>query len=164
MTFDVPRPEAALAASQLLPAEAAIDTVQSWTLAPSPSGQRFWRWSPKSVSDLPGIRRALRAGLWSLPAHGGPELNDVLVLLLDEMLSNALRHGRTPVLAEVRRTARSWVLEVSDEAAAAPPQRAWNRDPAEGRMGLCIVEQLANAHGWFVTGTRKYVWASLPAI
>ena len=116
------------------------------------------------MADLAGIRSELRDGLARLPGHREPDVEEVLLLLLDELLANGLRHGNPPVAAEVRRTAREWVLEVGDQSSGAAPEPAIGRDPALGGMGLHIVASLSSAHGWFVRGGRKFVWTALPAV
>ncbi|WP_143278415.1 ATP-binding protein [Blastococcus haudaquaticus] len=141
-----------------------IERAGPWPPRPSPSGKALWHWAPKTVADLPRIRSELREGLARLPGHRQPELEEVLPLLLDELLANGLRHGNPPVTAEVRRSAREWVVEVGDQASAAAPEPAVGRDPALGGMGLHIVASLSSAHGWFVEGGRKFVWTSLPAV
>ncbi|WP_324277242.1 ATP-binding protein [Blastococcus brunescens] len=88
----------------------------------------------------------------------------MLILLLDELLSNGLRHGHLPVTAEVRRTPQEWICEVSDPAIETEPSPAVDRDPAQGGMGLRIIASLSSSHGWFVRDARKYVWGALPAI
>jgi anti-sigma regulatory factor (Ser/Thr protein kinase) len=112
------------------------------------------------VAELPAIRDELRAGL----AHGAAQQRDtadVVILLLDELLSNGLRHGHPPVIAEVRQTEREWVFEVSDQAGAAAPTPDPDRDRSKGGMGLLLVAGLASAYGWFTHGNRKSVWGAV---
>jgi signal transduction histidine kinase len=98
-------------------------------------------------------------------AHlGGPhqaDLRDRLVLALDEMASNALRHGGGRVRATVRPLANAWLIEVRDGAPGTPPTPAVNRDPSEGGLGLYLIAELATDHGWYVTAGAKHVWAVL---
>ena len=120
------------------------------------------RWAPASVAELPAIRDELRAAL----GEGGKEqqdLADVVVLLFDELLSNGLRHGHPPVVAEIRRTDQAWVFEVSDRAVEAAPAADLKRDRAHGGMGLILVAGLAKAYGWSAHGNRKSVWGALAA-
>jgi anti-sigma regulatory factor (Ser/Thr protein kinase) len=91
-----------------------------------------------------------------------PDLLDQLILALDEMASNALRHGGGSVEASVRQTRDSFLLEVSDAAAAAPPAPAVGRDPSEGGLGLYLIAELSTRHGWYVSDGYKHVWALLP--
>jgi anti-sigma regulatory factor (Ser/Thr protein kinase) len=91
-----------------------------------------------------------------------PDLLDQLILALDEMASNALRHGGGSVEATVRLTADSYLLEVSDAATSAAPAPAVGRDPSEGGLGLYLIAELSTRHGWYVSHGYKYVWALLP--
>jgi len=90
------------------------------------------------------------------------EVRDQLVLALDEMASNALRHGGGRVEASVRLTSDSYLIEVSDAAASSPPTPAIDRDPSEGGLGLYLIAELASEHGWYVRAGAKHVWALLP--
>ena len=85
-----------------------------------------------------------------------------LVLAFDELASNALRHGESPVVATVVAGSGGWLLDVSDRAADAMPAPAVDRDPAKGGMGLHLVARLSVAHGWYVDQGSKHVWACLP--
>ena len=42
------------------------------------------------------------------------------------------------------------------------PTPAVDRDPAQGGMGLHLVARMSVAHGWYVDGGCKHVWACLP--
>jgi anti-sigma regulatory factor (Ser/Thr protein kinase) len=131
-----------------------------WLLATPPpaSGGRVWGLS--SIAQLPQVRAELRE---LLGTSTGVELRDRLVLALDEMASNALRHGGGSVRATVRRAEAAWLLEVSDGAADRPPMPAVGRDPSNGGLGLYLIAELSSAHGWYVEDGAKHVWAILPA-
>ena len=85
-----------------------------------------------------------------------------MVLALDEMASNALRHGGGEVQATLRVTDDAYLIEVSDRAAASPPTPAVDRDPSEGGLGLYLIAEMSTEHGWYVEGGHKIVWALLP--
>jgi anti-sigma regulatory factor (Ser/Thr protein kinase) len=93
---------------------------------------------------------------------GDRDARDQLVLALDEMASNALRHGGGRVVASVRLTDDAYLIEVSDRAPSAPPVPAVDRDPSEGGLGLHLIAELATDHGWYVRDGSKHVWAVLP--
>jgi anti-sigma regulatory factor (Ser/Thr protein kinase) len=112
------------------------------------------------VAELPGVRAELRRHADAGRSH--PDLLDQLVLALDEMASNALRHGGGEVTATVRLTQDAYLIEVSDQAAGAPPTPAVGRDPSEGGLGLYLIAEMATEHGWYVESGTKFVWALLP--
>lgn len=130
-----------------------------WPSATPPSASDGLVWELSEVAQLPRVRAELRAHLHA----ADPELRDRLVLALDEMASNALRHGGGDARAAVRRTDSAWLLEVSDRAADQPPTPAVGRDPSEGGLGLYLIAELSSAHGWYVEGGAKHVWAVLPS-
>jgi hypothetical protein len=104
------------------------------------------------------LRTALADG--ALPV--GTDEGQRLLLAVEELTSNGLRHGRAPVQVTVTAAGLGWLLEVSDTAIARPPRPACGRDPALGGMGLDLVARLSGAHGWTVDGDRKIVWAQIP--
>ena len=129
-----------------------------WPSARPPAAPDRFAWDIESVTELPLVRAEVRSHL------AGPQLADLrdrLVLALDEMASNALRHGGGRVRAAVRPLAGAWLVEVRDGAPDAPPTPAVGRDPSEGGLGLYLIAELATDHGWYVTGEAKHVWAVL---
>jgi anti-sigma regulatory factor (Ser/Thr protein kinase) len=133
-----------------------------WPSASPPPASPALTWSLRDVAELPTVRAQLRR-------HAGagipdPDLLDQLILALDEMASNALRHGGGDVRATVRMTDDAYLIEVSDQAAAAPPTPAIGRDPSEGGLGLYLIAEMATEHGWYVESGHKFVWALLPRI
>jgi two-component sensor histidine kinase len=123
-----------------------------------------WRWQLGTVADLPAARAGLRGRLGDAgsPTDADDEAAESLVLAFDELASNALRHGETPVVASVVAGNGGWLLDVTDDDPATMPCPAVGRDPAQGGLGLHMVARLAMAHGWYVDGPRKHVWACLP--
>jgi anti-sigma regulatory factor (Ser/Thr protein kinase) len=122
-------------------------------------------WHLHDLAQLPQLRSELRqhtAGEAPSDDPGAADLRDQLVLAFDEMASNALRHGGGDVRAELQLTEDSYLIEVSDRAAGAPPSPAVGRDPSEGGLGLYLIAELASRHGWYVSGGHKHVWALLP--
>jgi hypothetical protein len=73
-----------------------------------------------------------------------------------------LRHGESPVVATVVAGSGGWLIDVSDRAPEVMPAPAIDRDPALGGLGLHLVARLSVAHGWYVDGHAKHVWACLP--
>lgn len=137
----------------------------TWPVRPLPDGRGdVWRWDLSGLAELPAARAALRERLEGIGFSGDPEdtASERLVLAFDELASNALRHGEAPVVATVVAGSGGWLIDVSDRAPEALPTPAVDRDPAQGGMGLHLVARLSVAHGWYVDGSAKHVWACLP--
>jgi anti-sigma regulatory factor (Ser/Thr protein kinase) len=137
----------------------------TWPLRPLPDGRgEVWRWDLTSLAELPAARAALRSRLGSvgLSVQDEDTAGERLVLAFDELASNALRHGESPVVATVVAGSGGWLLNVSDRAPEMLPSPAVDRDPAQGGLGLHLVARLSVAHGWYVDDGWKHVWACLP--
>ncbi len=134
-----------------------------WQSAPSPFGFRvLWCQELHSPSELAKLRARLRATLTGSPTVLRPERehwSERLVLIADELASNALRHGSAPVATTLSRVDDRWLLAVSDSSAEVPPTPARGRDPGLGGFGLYLVADLSQRHGWFVHRGTKTVWA-----
>lgn len=102
----------------------------------------------------------------------GSEAADAALLVVSELVTNAVRHG--PVLereVEIAVTALydgSCLVEVCDESTTVPRPRPTNRGQdghEESGRGLCLVGALSEA--WGVArhrdGRGKTVWALLPS-
>jgi signal transduction histidine kinase len=123
------------------------------------------RWTA-DVETLPGLtalRRRLRTAVTEGFAPVCAEDDDAewLLLVFEELTSNALRHGRPPVQVSITTTTNGWLLDVGDAAPGLPPTPAVERDPREGGLGLHLVARLCASHGWLVEEDRKHVWGLL---
>jgi anti-sigma regulatory factor (Ser/Thr protein kinase) len=103
-----------------------------------------------SVRDLRGLRRDLasRAANASLPAGSEPALEDFL-LAVDEMTTNALRHGRPPVDLRLWADEKRLVCTVTDRGAGLQDPfigygPAHGDDLSLGGMGLWLARQLCD--------------------
>lgn len=138
----------------------------AWHRAPPPSGRHCWSWRPRDLQDLVRVRREFRIHL-STPADGWHTLDEdqvtQAVLALDELMSNALRHGRAPVDVHVGSTDDGYVLVVGDRANDEPPLPTRDRDPRDGGMGLSMIADTALTCGWDADDDVKSVWALMPA-
>ena len=137
----------------------------AWPFASPPPARSLLSWELQDVAELPGVRAEMRRHATGVPTPDDPAGSDVhhqLVLALDEMASNALRHGGGNVRASVRSTPDAFLVEVSDTAVTSPPTPAVGRDPSEGGLGLYLIAEMASAHGWYVRDGEKHVWALLP--
>ncbi|SEG81628.1 Histidine kinase-like ATPase domain-containing protein [Thermomonospora echinospora] len=88
---------------------------------------------------------------------------DDVVLMVDELVTNAIVHGTGPVRLRLRLEGRELLAEVGDDSPLVPrPRRA---DPAavdwsETGRGLLLVTALAGDHGTRQSGHGKVVWFS----
>ena len=137
----------------------------SWPSSPPPPATDGWQWALADVSELPRVRAQLRRDLAARTAPDddlAADRNEAVVLAFDEMASNALRHGGGGVRARVQTTSTGWLIEVRDGAATRPPEPAVDRDPSQGGLGLYLIAEMADQHGWHLTDGEKAVWALLP--
>jgi anti-sigma regulatory factor (Ser/Thr protein kinase) len=96
----------------------------------------------------------------ALAAWGLDELAFTTELVVGELVTNAIRHGRGPVGLRLIRTS-TLTCEVSDNSGAAPHlRRAGTLD--EGGRGLQLVGQLTHRWGSRPTADGKTVWAEQP--
>ncbi len=107
-------------------------------------------------------RRARAAATEAAGEWGCPEIQDSLALVVSELVTNAVTHGRGPWrLRLVRRTGYLRV-EVLDHGEHPPTIRDADEDSEHGR-GLFLIDALTTA--WGVepeTEGGKTVWAELP--
>ena len=138
-----------------------------WQSAPSPSGFReLWCQELHSLAELARLRARLRATLTGSARVVHPHRehwSERLVLIADELTSNALRHGTAPVATALSRSGQEWLLAVSDASTEVLPTPAKGRDPGLGGFGLYLVADLAIGHGWSVMRGAKTVWAVVEA-
>ena len=141
--------------------------VALWQSAPSPFGFReLWCQELHSLAELAKLRARLRSTLTGSATVVHPERehwSERLVLIADELTSNALRHGCAPVATALGRTGDQWLLAVSDASTEVPPTPAQGRDPSLGGFGLYLVADLSARHGWFRARGIKTVWAVIYA-
>lgn len=102
------------------------------------------------VRDLRGLRRDLtqRAADATLPDGSGPALEDFL-LAVDEMTTNALRHGRPPVDLRLWAGEKRLVCTITDHGAGLQDPfigygPAHGADLSLGGMGLWLARQLCD--------------------
>jgi hypothetical protein len=122
----------------------AADRVASWEIAADPA--------------LVALARARASA--QLVAWGLADAVAITELLVSELVTNAIRHGRPPIqLRLVLGTALT--CEVSDGSSAAPHLRR-ARAFDEGGRGLLLVAHLAARWGTRQTPTGKIIWAEQP--
>jgi hypothetical protein len=123
-----------------------------------------------SLRGLGAVRRQVQAFLLSSLGTGPddvpePVVEDAVeraVLVIDELTSNALRHGSPPSSLHVADQDGRWVVTVTDSAPDRLPTPAVERPAGQGGYGLYLIADLTTAHGVHRDGDRKTVWVSIP--
>ncbi|MYQ62343.1 ATP-binding protein [Streptomyces sp. SID4950] len=116
-------------------------------------------------AEVGRARRWARSRLAGCGIAADEPLAETLVLLVSELVTNAVVHtGRPAVLrlsldgaAAESATVR---LEVTDTSARAPVPRCVGGEATGGR-GLALVDGLADRWGWSAEGAGKRIWCEL---
>jgi signal transduction histidine kinase/DNA-binding response OmpR family regulator len=95
-------------------------------------------------------------GEWALPAS----LTRDAVLLVSEMVTNAIVHGRGPIQLRLRRAREHFLIEVEDTATAIPRKLRPTSNDVHGR-GLQLVAMMADEWGTRPIRDGKSVWCAL---
>jgi anti-sigma regulatory factor (Ser/Thr protein kinase) len=94
----------------------------------------------------------------------GEEDGEVAVLLVSELVTNAILHGRAPLELRAHTEGSALRVEVRDQEAASPPVLRGDADLTEvGGRGLQLVDTLADRWGWCEEDQGKVVWFELDA-
>jgi len=109
--------------------------------------------------EAAGTSRAFAAGVcaqWSLHA-----ISDDVVLLVSELVTNAVRHARTETELRLTRDRAVLTIAVADHVSTLPDAGAAEPFASTGR-GLLLVTSLADAFGSYRRpGGGKVVWCAL---
>ncbi|MEU0287894.1 ATP-binding protein [Streptomyces sp. NPDC005908] len=93
-------------------------------------------------------------------------LAETLILLVSELVTNAVVHTGCPAVLRLCLPGRDAAeevtvrLEVADRSGRAPVPRCVDGDATGGR-GLALVDGLADRWGWSTEGTGKRIWCEL---
>ncbi|WP_221347802.1 ATP-binding protein [Streptomyces beigongshangae] len=123
---------------------------------------------PRHPASVAVARRRVRDHLsdWGHSA-GEPAFEDV-VLLVSELVTNAVRHAPLPErefeVAVTTLADGSCLIEVSDDSSVPPRLRQNGHHEEESGRGLRLVESLTTAWGVWSGGRHgKTIWALVPA-
>ena len=109
---------------------------------------------------------AVRTALRDSGAHLPGELRDDLMLLLTELVTNAVRHSGAadgaPIQIELRDRSDHVLVEVTDPGAGfEPPAEIVPDLETTGGLGLVLVDRLSRAWGTRQTAAGSHVWFEL---
>lgn len=115
---------------------------------------------PLLARSCPSARRTAAHLLRTWQVPDGSRVQDAL-LVVSELVGNAVRHGGERVVLELDLEGTVLVVGVRDDAEGLPRQRAVD-DQAEGGRGLDIVAALSEEWGTDeISAGAKRVWARL---
>ncbi|HKE52757.1 MAG TPA: ATP-binding protein [Actinomycetes bacterium] len=107
--------------------------------------------------DPSEVRRARRLVSDHLEGWGLRDLDQVTILLVSELVTNALLHGHPPLRLVARDILTGVRIEVHDNNPEGAPQKRPDGGFQSGR-GLQLVDSLATRWGWVESGNGKCVW------
>jgi anti-sigma regulatory factor (Ser/Thr protein kinase) len=116
-------------------------------------------------AEVGRARRWARSRLAGSGIQADEQLAETLVLLVSELVTNAVVHTGCPAVLRLvlpgavgeEATVR---LEVEDTSGCAPVPRCVDGDATGGR-GLALVDGLADRWGWSREGAGKRIWCEL---
>jgi len=108
--------------------------------------------------EVPRARAAARGWCTEAGVNG---MTEAVLLVLTELLGNAVTHARTPVTVRLEATPTLIRIEVSDGSPDRPARRSAGPDESHGR-GLAIVDAITECHwGCECSAHGKLVWAEV---
>jgi two-component sensor histidine kinase len=89
-----------------------------------------------------------------------PERVDAAVIVADELVTNALKHGAPPVVLSVEHDRDGIVASVSDRGKGLPAMKIPELTADHGR-GMWVIDQLSEAWGVEEMVVGKRIWSRL---
>jgi anti-sigma regulatory factor (Ser/Thr protein kinase) len=126
---------------------------------PLPGTLSHVRWSFAPEPTVPGAARQRLTDVFARWGVGVDDTDEAL-LVINELVANAVEHARTPLILTVSLTGRTLLVEVADESADQPRLQPIDHQAARGR-GLQFVDALAHRWGWNEDAAGKTVWAEI---
>jgi serine/threonine-protein kinase RsbW len=112
--------------------------------------------------DPTAARAARETARRVLPRWRLGALLDPVLLVVSELVGNAVRHGRPPVDLKLRRSNGGVRIDVHDGDPAAPAPASAADAQAESGRGMLLVEAVTADHGVDqIEGDGKVVWATV---
>ncbi|MEU6809096.1 ATP-binding protein [Streptomyces sp. NPDC046831] len=117
-------------------------------------------------AEVARARRWARSRLAGSGIEADEPLAETLILLVSELVTNAVVHTGCPAVLRLclpcpsAGTATTVRLEVADASTRAPVPRCADDDATGGR-GLALVDGLADRWGWSSEGAGKRIWCEL---
>jgi anti-sigma regulatory factor (Ser/Thr protein kinase) len=112
----------------------------------------------------PASARAARSFLRdALPGEAEADLTDVILLLVTELVTNAVIHARTSVHIQVALRGEVVRVDVQDEAPEPPVRQPASPEALNGR-GLLLLDKLADRWGFEPRPSGKTVWFEVSGI
>jgi len=112
---------------------------------------------PCDASSVGAARRLVRH---ELARYGDSDLVADASLLVSELVTNAIVHGRTDVKLHAKLRRGVFRAEVSDGNPAVPAPRRPNELAGTGR-GLQLIDEIANRWGVKTSRSGKTIWFEL---
>ena len=115
----------------------------------------------ETAADAHAVGRLRRQAVKTLADWGVTERAELVALIVSELLTNALLHGRTPILSVELAIADGWLRIAVDDLNPDPPHPVPADTSGEGGRGMVLVAALADAWGFRAHAGGKTVSAEL---
>jgi serine/threonine-protein kinase RsbW len=130
---------------------------------PYPRAAEICRWELGAFGDLGDLRAALRRAVADAITTAPGDAVERMALVVTELATNALRHGRPPAVVRLLREGDRLIIDVADHHRYAEPAVDTGRPLGAGGLGLQLAQSFALDVGWYATDVTKHVWASFPS-